>query len=185
MLSYLVIAVVALAVVAAGGVVARRYLQLRGSRAVRCPETNETVGVEVDAGRAALTAAFGTPRFELTDCSRWPERRDCGRECLAQIEAAPVDCLIRTKLAAWYQGKSCAICGRTIGQIDWSQHQPALVTPDHTTIGWDAVGAERLSETLTTHRPACWNCHITETFRREHPELVLDNPWHRASSPGA
>jgi hypothetical protein len=183
-LSYLVIALVALAVVAAGVVVARRYRQLRGTRVVSCPETHEAVGVEVDVGRAALTGAFGKTRFELTDCSRWPEHHDCGRGCLAQIEAAPVDCLVRTKLTAWYEGRSCAVCGRPIGPIDWTQqHRPGLATPDHMTIGWDEVRAERLAETLATHRPVCWNCYVTETFRRQHPELVLDNPWRSTSTP--
>jgi hypothetical protein len=175
----LVLAIAALAVVYLGIRVARRYAQLRGTRVVRCPETNESVGVEVDAGRAALGAAFGTARFELTDCTRWPERRDCGRECLGQIEAAPVDCLVRTKLTAWYAGKACAVCGKPIGAVDWAHHRPALATPEHRTIGWQEVAAERLAEVLGTHKPVCWDCHVTETFRRQHPELVLDSPWQK------
>ena len=30
---------------------------------------------------------------------------------------------------------------------------------------------------LATHRAVCFDCSVAETFRREHPELVLDNPW--------
>jgi hypothetical protein len=184
-LSYLVVSSVVLAVIAAGGLVARQYTRLRGTRAVRCPENNDTVSVEVDTGRAALTGAFGRTRFELTDCSRWPERRDCGRQCLAQIETAPVDCLVRTKLGAWYEGKSCAVCGKAVGPVDWTQHRPALATPEHRTIEWDEVRAEQLAETLVTHKPVCWDCHITETFRRNHPELVLDNPWQKSRPPAS
>ena len=29
---------------------------------------------------------------------------------------------------------------------------------------------------MGTHLPVCWNCHIAESFRREHPELVVDRP---------
>jgi hypothetical protein len=31
-----------------------------------------------------------------------------------------------------------------------------------------------LLDVFSTHRPVCWNCHVTETFRRLHPELVVD-----------
>jgi hypothetical protein len=26
--------------------------------------------------------------------------------------------------------------------------------------------------------PVCWNCHIAQTFRRVHPELVVVRPPH-------
>ena len=35
---------------------------------------------------------------------------------------------------------------------------------------------EKLQEVLATHWPVCWNCHVAETFRREHPELVAHRP---------
>jgi hypothetical protein len=182
MAAYLVVAIVLVAGIIALVLLFRRYAQLRGSRVVTCPETKEPVGVEVDAGRAAVTSMVGKPTFELTQCTRWPERRDCGRECLAQIETAPIDCLVRTKLAAWYEGKACATCGKPIGTIDWLQHRPGLLAPDRTTIGWEDVRAEQLGEVLATHRPVCWDCHVTEKFRREYPELVLDNPWQKADT---
>jgi len=38
------------------------------------------------------------------------------------------------------------------------------------------IPAEKLQEVLRTDWPVCWNCHVAETFRREHPELVVNRP---------
>jgi hypothetical protein len=160
-----------------------RFVRLRGTRAVTCPETKKTVAVEVNTARAAITAAFGRPRFDLTECSRWPERRDCGRECLSQIEDAPMNCLVRTKLAAWYEGRSCVACGKPFGDIYWVTHRPASMAPDGTMLAWREVKAEQLAEVTEEHAPVCWDCYVHETFRRQHPELVIDNPWKKAGPP--
>ncbi|RPJ85565.1 MAG: hypothetical protein EHM13_00625 [Acidobacteria bacterium] len=172
--------VLAIAAVIAGFFIVqfvRRYQQLKGTRLVSCPENQQTVAVEVDSKRAALAAVVGKPRFELTECTRWPENKACGRQCLSQIEAAPFDCLVRTKLNAWYQGKSCGVCGKKIGPIEWHHHRPALLRPDRATVEWQDLEAERLDEILLTHSPVCWNCHVIETFRRTHPDRVVENPW--------
>jgi hypothetical protein len=29
--------------------------------------------------------------------------------------------------------------------------------------------------------PVCWSCHIAESFRRTHPELIVDRPWERGA----
>jgi hypothetical protein len=31
---------------------------------------------------------------------------------------------------------------------------------------------------LGRHWPVCWSCHMSETFRRAHPELVVERPAH-------
>jgi hypothetical protein len=121
--------------------VLRVYFKFKGTRVVTCPETHQAVAVEVDEKHAAVTAAGGHLHLRLRDCSRWPERRDCGQECLAQIEAAPMDCLLRTILARWYAGKVCAICRKPIppfnwSDIDWLEFQPALLGPTGKTLGW-------------------------------------------------
>jgi hypothetical protein len=67
-------------------VVLQAYRRSRGSHLVGCPETGELAEIELDATHAALTAAFGEPRRRVAACSRWPERRDCGQECLAAGE---------------------------------------------------------------------------------------------------
>jgi hypothetical protein len=183
MAPYLVVLAVVLPGIAALAFVMRRYAQLRGTRVVSCPETNDAVAVEIDAGRAALTGAYGKARFNLTGCTRWPERHDCGRECLEQIEAAPIDCLLRTKLAAWYAGKSCVMCGKPFGAVDWLSHRPALMKSTGALAQWQDVKVDGLSDVLASHRPVCWDCCVAETFRHDHPELVIDNPWKRTQPP--
>jgi hypothetical protein len=49
---------------------------------------------------------------------------------------------------------------------------------------WPDVAPETLPQVLATHKPVCFDCYVAETFRREHPELVVDNPW-RQSQPGS
>lgn len=157
-------------------VAARAWLQWRGPRLVTCPETKETVRVDVAAGKAARAHLAGQHHLELRDCTRWPERRDCGQECLAQVEAAPHDCLVRSILARFYDGRSCVFCNRPFGEIQWHDNKPALMTPDHVTRDWAEIVPETVPELLKTAQPVCWNCHVAETFRRLHPELVTDRP---------
>ena len=147
----------------------RSYLRLRGAGALTCPENGRVVGVELDARHAAFTS-----RLRLQNCTRWPEKRDCGQECLSRISAAPQDCLLRNILARWYRGKMCAYCGNPFGAIDWIHNKPALMTPEGTTIEWSQVTAERAYEVLLNHKPVCWTCHVTNTFVHTHPELVVD-----------
>jgi len=152
------------------------YFKFRGTRVIACPETKEPAAVEVDTWHAALTAPLGEPGLRLRDCSRWPERQDCGQQCLRQIETAPADCLVRTMLIKWYEGTSCAFCGKAIGPIHWVDHKPALLTPGRKTVEWDDVPPEKLPGALATHLAVCWNCHIAESFRARFPHLVVDDP---------
>ena len=96
----------------------RLYARFRGTRVVTCPENQQPAAVKVDAVRAALSTV-GTRDLELSQCSRWPEKRDCGQECIAQIEASPEDCLVRAILTKWYMERNCVVCGKALGQIDW------------------------------------------------------------------
>jgi hypothetical protein len=176
------IGAIAAAIVAAGAAVAlwplvRTYRRYRGTRVILCPESGEPAAVEVDATLAAATqASTGKPLLQLATCSRWPERQGCGQECLAQIEAAPEDCLARTMLARWYEGKRCVFCHHEIGAIHWMDHRPSLRNPQGATVDLADVRPEELPRVLSSHAPVCWNCHIAETFRRQHPELVVDDP---------
>jgi hypothetical protein len=156
----------------------RTYLTFRGKMLVSCPETHQPAAVRVAAGKAALEAAVGNEQIRLSECSRWPERGDCPQECLAQIEEAPQACLVWTIINQWYQGQSCAYCHKPFGEIHWHDHPPALVDDQRKTLEWDKIPAEKLQEAFRTHRPVCWSCHIAETFRREHSELVVDRPAH-------
>jgi hypothetical protein len=156
------------------------FLRYRGTRVVVCPENREMVAVEVDAAHAARSATQGHPDLRLESCTRWPEKAGCGQECLGQIESAPEACLLRTILGDWYQGKSCAFCGRSFHALHWHDHKPGLRGPDGKIVAWDAFRAEQVVDVLATHEPVCWDCRVAETFRREHPELVTD----RGPSPG-
>jgi hypothetical protein len=164
------------------GVAARTYFKLRGKMLVTCPETKMPAAVNVDAKGAAERSILTEPHLRLSECSRWPERQGCGQECLSQIEAAPEECLVRTFVARWYADKACAYCGKPIEGIDWLGGQrPALLDPDRKTVQWDQIRPENLPEVLAKCAPVCWNCHITESFRRDHPELVVERPWRKAS----
>jgi hypothetical protein len=152
------------------------WMKYRGTRIVVCPENREMVAVEVNAGHAAFSAPQGRPHLRLEACTRWPERAGCGQECLGQIESAPEACLLRNILADWYNGKTCAVCGRAFGAIQWHDHKPGLLAPDGATVEWNGFHPEQVVDVLASHKPVCWDCHIAETFRREHPELVTERP---------
>lgn len=63
-------------------VVLETYAQFRSRRAVACPRDEQPAEIELDATRAAASAAVGNPVLQVTDCTRWPERAGCGQECL-------------------------------------------------------------------------------------------------------
>jgi hypothetical protein len=161
----------------------RSYLKYRGEGVLTCPETGKPVAVELDAKRVAATEMSGDRRLLLKSCSRWPERSGCGQECLAAVESSPEDCLVRTRLTRWYAGARCALCGRDIGKICWTEHQPALMSPERRTMEWGEVPAEALPSVLQTHYRICWSCHVAESFRARFPDLVLDDPLRAAPRP--
>jgi hypothetical protein len=117
----------------------------------------------------------------LASCSRWPERNACGQKCLSQIEAAPVECVVRTMLADWYQRAACGLCGREIGQVHWVDYKPALLTPDRRTVEWEDVPPENLALVLATHQRVCWRCHVVNAWREKFPGFRADGPSTQAS----
>jgi hypothetical protein len=163
-----------LTVLALAAVATYEYFRFRGDRFVTCPETKTRVAVKVDAAHSAVSAAIGNPQLRLCECTRWPEKKDCGQECLRQIETAPADCLVRNVVSRWYDDKRCTVCQRAIGPVHWHDHPPALVDDEGHTVEWKDVPLARLPDFLESHQPVCWNCHIVQTFRREHPELIVE-----------
>lgn len=149
----------------------------RGTRLVACPENKRPAAVELDALRAARSF-FGDPagRLRLSSCSRWPEKAGCDQECLADVERDPQACLVRTIVAGWYRGRSCAFCGKPIPEVTWTEHRPALLSPDRVTVSWKDVRPESLPDIFSTHRPVCWDCHVVQSVVREHPYLVTVRP---------
>jgi hypothetical protein len=156
----------------------RTYFKFRGKRIITCPENHEPAAVRVAAGKAAVEATLRAPHLNLSECSRWPEKAGCGQECLSQIKEAPGACLVSNIVNQWYAGKSCVYCQKPFGEIHWHDHPPALLDADRKTVLWSEVPVENLKQTLATHWPVCWNCHIAEDFRRLHPEMVTDRPAH-------
>lgn len=132
--------------------------------------------VDVAAGEAALGAFLNEPALRLEDCSRWPEWRNCGQDCLQQIEANPQSCLVWNSVAKWYEGKECVFCDKPIGPLQHLDHARAWLGPDFKTSEWKDVSPRELPQIFSTHQPVCWNCHVAQTFRRLHPNLVTDRP---------
>ena len=173
--AYLVVLLLALAVLYfVVPFVVSTYIKYRGTRVITCPETRKPAAIEVDARHAALRAAFSYPDLRLKSCTRWPERDDCGQECLLQVELSPEDCLVRKMLNDWYSDKHCVSCGRQIGEIHQFERQPGMLSPEGKTILWSEVPPEKIPDVLITHFPVCWDCHITETFCRQYPEMIVD-----------
>ncbi len=150
----------------------RAYFDYRGKRLVTCPETQEPAAVDVAAGEAAVGAFLREPTLRLKECSRWPERQGCGQDCLHQIEVDPENCLVWNMVSKWYEGKKCVFCHKLIGPLHHMDHAPALLGPDFKTSEWKDLRPEQLPEVFSRYQPVCWNCHVAETFRRLHPELV-------------
>ena len=157
------------------------YFLYRGKRLVHCPDTLKTEAVDVAARTAAATAFLGASMLRLDRCSHWPERQNCGQECLKQIVADPENCLLWNIVSNWYLGRSCVYCHKLFGVLSRLDHAPALLRDDHTTVEWNQISPEQLPEIFSTSKPICWNCHIAETFRRVHPELVVNRNRHRAA----
>jgi hypothetical protein len=176
----LVVAIVLSAAVAAAlGYGTRVFLRYRGKMLFTCSETGKPVAVKVAASKVARSALTGRPDIRLSECSRWPERQDCGQECLSQIGPDPQNCLVWTKVADWYRRRTCVYCHKPFGEIHWHDHRPAVVGRDRKTRQWSDIPADQLPQVFATSWPVCWSCHIVETFRREHPEMVVDRPGGR------
>jgi hypothetical protein len=52
---------------------------------VLCPETMQAASVRVDGAYAARTRFAGHEEYQITACSRWPEKHDCDRACSVQV----------------------------------------------------------------------------------------------------
>jgi hypothetical protein len=155
----------------------RSFSRYSGQRIVTCPETKKPTIVKVDSLHASLTSTVGHPDIRLKDCSRWPIKKECGQECLTQLDVAPDSCLVSGVLIRWYRGRSCGYCAKPFAEINWLDHQPALLSPGGKLVRWKQVNIDNLEKVLETHSPVCWDCYIAQTFRLDHPDLVTLRPW--------
>jgi hypothetical protein len=155
----------------------RAWRTYRGVHIIQCPETGKPVAVRVDTGHVAMTVVRDdVPDVRLASCSRWPERADCDQACVPQIEHNPVETRLDTILTDSFARHACALCGRTIKGVPAVGHKPAFLGPDGRTTPCTEIAPEHVYDLLETHRLVCWDCDVAETFRREHPELVIDVP---------
>jgi hypothetical protein len=154
----------------------RMSQRFAGERVIVCPETKRQAMVQVDTRHAALTTLAGRTDLRLENCWRWPLREDCGQECLLQLDVAAPDCLVRSVLEKWYRGKECAFCKRPFDEIGFVDHKPALLGADGITLEWNDVPLSSVTDAMSKDLPVCWNCHIAQTFRRDHPDLVVERP---------
>lgn len=148
---------------------ARMYATLRGDRVITCPENGKPAGVHLQAFLGAVRALFGREPMKVGGCSQWPEKAGCGQACLREIHAAPDGCLVRARLAKWYEGKHCVRCKADVSPAHWHFNPPALRAPDGKTRAWSEVKAEEIPEVLATHEPVCFDCHVMCTFARKYP----------------
>ena len=171
------IALVVMSLLLVASFFVRAYIRYRDSKLIICPGTGEAAMVEVDAVHAALTSIAGAPDIRLRNCWRWPINEDCGQECLMQLDVAPPECLVTGVLRRWYDSRLCSYCGRQFHQIHLTDHKPALKGPEGELIEWHQLPVENIPVALATYSPVCWDCYIAQSFRRDHPELVVDRPW--------
>jgi hypothetical protein len=183
--NFSLIAVGVLLAVAAGfgmTIVIRTYIRFCGRRVVTCPESKQPASVHIDLKRLIRGSILGKANLRLDQCSRWPERADCGQDCLSEIKADPENCLVWNMVDEWFDGKSCAYCQKPFGEIHWHDHQPALLGPDRSMVQWNEVPPENLPQIFRTYLPVCWNSFIAEEFRRKNPDRVIDRIGERNAS---
>jgi len=164
------------ALVVGGFLFVRAFLAWREKRLITCPENERPAAVRVAALNAVTGAVTGHQALHLSECSRWPEKQGCGQECLRQIEKGPGACLVRTLVADWYAGKTCASCGKLIREVAWAEQRPGLRSPDGRLAFWPDVPAEALPDVFLTHAPVCWDCTIVLKTAAEHPDVVTLRP---------
>ena len=146
-----------------------------GVHVITCPENLRPAAVKLAVFDAAKWAAIsGETDLHLRTCTRWPEMAGCDQACLTQIASSPRACALHTIVSEWYEGKQCHFCKRDIGEIVWHERPPAVKTREGVTREWKSIKAEELPVVFATAEAVCWACHVVETFRREHPELVLE-----------
>jgi len=153
------------------GVSLQSYRRNRGRKSVLCPENHEPVTVEMDNKFALQTALRGQEHQRLQSCSRWPEKGDCGQECLAQVDPTPEN--LERLLSKWYQGKSCEICSRALTPADWRRSRLAFLNEDQKLFELRHMHLDEVPSALDKMAPLCWNCHQEERLRQATPPRLL------------
>lgn len=105
-LIWLVLCLVAVSLILLPLAIWRRelYQRFSGWRLVTCPENQQSAAVSMDARHAAATGVHGHPDVRLCDCTRWPERAQCGQPCVSQaVRAQPYPAVAKVRTKPIYQ----------------------------------------------------------------------------------
>ena len=149
----------------------RNYYRNRGPQSVKCPDSRQRADIEVDRKFAFWTALRGQEHTRLQSCSRWPEKSDCGQECLAQIDPSPEN--VERVLTKWYEGKSCALCNRPLTPADWQHSRLGVLNQQHQLLELRQLRLQEVALRLDQMQPLCWTCHQEEGARQARPTRVL------------
>ena len=99
----------------------------------------------------------------------------CDKDCVYQLANAPEDCAVRVMLEEFYAGRNCALCAGPMAPPCQDEHKPALMRAyDRETFECRELPPGAIPVVLDSYLPICRDCHVAETFRREHPDLVTD-----------
>ena len=149
----------------------QNYYRNRGRQAVKCPGNGQPADVELDSHFAFWTALRGLEHTRLQSCSRWPEKGDCGQECLSQLEPSPEN--LERLLVKWYEGKTCAICGCGLTRADWQRSRLGVLDEAQQLLELRDMDVYDLQTELEHTRPLCRNCHQAERARQPVEHRVL------------
>jgi hypothetical protein len=61
------------------------FFRFRGRHMVHCPETGNLAIIRISALHAAVSSLLADPQLCVNNCSRWPQRKNCGQECLSDV----------------------------------------------------------------------------------------------------
>ena len=130
------------------------YRAYSDARTVNCPETHAPVSVRFNALRAAWSSLSGPPKLRLADCTRWPERADCGQECIPDAcEAAPAPVV---EHVPWRTRRVVHLPVLLAGAAAWvlgmAWHSQYLFRPRWATaLGLSGLQALTLARTMAPH----------------------------------
>ena len=156
------------------------YYRNRGRQSVVCPDSGQRADVEVDSTFAFMTAWRGQEHTRLQSCSRWPEKGECGQGCLTQLEPTPEN--IERLLSYWYEGKSCAVCARSLSRADWERSRLGLLNDRQQLFELRNIDPYDLQTTIEHMRPLCWICHQEERARQAVEYRPLKGDRHSLAS---
>jgi hypothetical protein len=143
---------------------------LHDERQVSRPDPTGSSAVR--AGRASAVTGAGEGLLTVESCSRWIEP---GALCEGHAdEVVDSDRALTTLVKKWARGRHCVMCGAALTDSAVAAHRVVLLDPGGGTRKWASIRPDTLALALATCLPACWNCHIAETFRRLRPDLVTE-----------